>query len=66
MDLAVALRTCSAGASSLDGVDHFLREDITQNSADYNESLPFSAQLRAPRRRRSSPATSEREHVSGV
>jgi uncharacterized protein len=31
----------------LDGVDHFLKEDITQNTADYNESLPFSAQLRA-------------------
>ena len=31
----------------LDGVDHFLKEDITQNSADCNESLPFSAQLRA-------------------
>ena len=31
----------------LDGVNHFLKEDITQNTADYNESLPFSAQLRA-------------------
>ena len=31
----------------LDGVDHFLKEDITQNTADYNESLPFSVQLRA-------------------
>jgi uncharacterized protein len=31
----------------LDGVDHFLKDDITQNTADYNESLPFSAQLRA-------------------
>ena len=31
----------------LDGVDHFLKEDITGISADYNESLPFSAQLRA-------------------
>jgi hypothetical protein len=31
----------------LDGVDHFLKEDITKQSADYNESLPFSAQLRA-------------------
>jgi uncharacterized protein len=31
----------------LDGVDHFLKADITQNTADYNESLPFSAQLRA-------------------
>ena len=31
----------------LDGVDHFLKEDITGLAADYNESLPFSAQLRA-------------------
>jgi len=31
----------------LDGVSHFLKDDITQNTADYNESLPFSAQLRA-------------------
>ena len=31
----------------LDGVDHFLKEDITGNPADYNESLAFSAQLRA-------------------
>jgi pimeloyl-ACP methyl ester carboxylesterase len=30
----------------LDGVDHFLKEDITMQAADYNESLPFSAQLR--------------------
>jgi uncharacterized protein len=31
----------------LDGVDHFFKEDISKNTADYNESLPFSAQLRA-------------------
>jgi hypothetical protein len=31
----------------LNGVDHVLKEDITRNSADFNESLPFSAQLRA-------------------
>jgi hypothetical protein len=31
----------------LNGVDHFLKEDISQNPADYNEPLPFSAQLRA-------------------
>jgi len=31
----------------LDGVDHFLKEDISKNIADYDESLPFSAQLRA-------------------
>jgi uncharacterized protein len=30
----------------LDGVDHFLKDDITGLAADYNESLPFSAQLR--------------------
>jgi len=30
----------------LDGVDHFLKEDISENTADFNESLPFSAQLR--------------------
>jgi pimeloyl-ACP methyl ester carboxylesterase len=30
----------------LDGVSHFLKDDITQNTAGYNESLPFSAQLR--------------------
>ena len=30
----------------LDGVNHFLKEDITEQVADYNESLPFSAQLR--------------------
>jgi len=31
----------------LDGVDHFLKEDISKNPADFNEPLPFSAQLRA-------------------
>jgi pimeloyl-ACP methyl ester carboxylesterase len=31
----------------LNGVDHFLKEDISQNPADFNEPLPFSAQLRA-------------------
>ena len=31
----------------LDGVDHFLKEDITKNPAAFNQSLPFSAQLRA-------------------
>jgi predicted esterase len=29
----------------LDGVDHFLKEDITKNPAAFNQSLPFSAQL---------------------
>ena len=31
----------------LNGVDHFLKEDISKNPADFNQSLPFSAQLRA-------------------
>ena len=31
----------------LNGIDHFLKEDISKNPADFNESLPFSAQLRA-------------------
>jgi uncharacterized protein len=47
--LAAGLSQASARLDfvHLDGVDHFLKEDITQNTADYNESLPFSAQLRA-------------------
>ena len=31
----------------LDGVNHFLKEDISKNPAAFNQSLPFSAQLRA-------------------
>ncbi len=31
----------------LDGVDHFLKEDIAKEEATNNQSLPFSAQLRA-------------------
>ena len=31
----------------LDGVDHFLKEDITKDPAAFNQPLPFSAQLRA-------------------
>ena len=31
----------------LNGVDHVLKEDITKNSATFNQPLPFSAQLRA-------------------
>jgi uncharacterized protein len=31
----------------LDGVDHFLKEDISKNPGDFNQPLPFSAQLRA-------------------
>jgi hypothetical protein len=31
----------------LDGVDHHLKEDISKQTADSNEPLPFSAQLRA-------------------
>ena len=30
----------------LDGVDHFLKEDMTKNPAAFNQSLPFSSQLR--------------------
>jgi uncharacterized protein len=47
--LAAGLRQASARLDyvHLDGVDHFLKDDISQSTADYNESLPFSAQLRA-------------------
>jgi len=47
--LAAGLSQASARLDyvHLDGVDHFLKEDITKAPADYNESLPFSAQLRA-------------------
>ena len=47
--LAAGLRQAPARLDyvHLNGVDHFLKEDITGISADYNESLPFSAQLRA-------------------
>jgi hypothetical protein len=31
----------------LDGVDHFLKEDISRDPANYNAPLPFSTQLRA-------------------
>ena len=31
----------------LNGVDHFLKEDISKDPAAYNQPLPFSAQLRA-------------------
>ena len=47
--LAAGLSQASARLDyvHLDGVDHFLKEDISKDPADYNESLPFSAQLRA-------------------
>jgi len=53
--LAAGLARASARLDyvHLAGVDHFLKEDIsmqadiTRARADYNESLPFSAQLRA-------------------
>ena len=47
--LAAGLSQASAGLDfvQLDGVDHFLKEDITKDPATYNQSLPFSAQLRA-------------------
>ena len=31
----------------LEGVDHFLKEDLTKSPAAFNQSLPFSTQLRA-------------------
>jgi len=45
--LAAGLRQAPARLDyvHLNGVDHFLKDDITGISADYNESLPFSAQL---------------------
>jgi uncharacterized protein len=47
--LAAGLSLASARLDyvHLDGVDHVLKEDISRQTADYNESLPFSAQLRA-------------------
>jgi len=53
--LAAGLSQASASLDvvHLDGVDHFLKEDISMEQdilrarPDYNESLPFSAQLRA-------------------
>ncbi len=47
--LAAGLSQASARLDyvHLNGVDHFLKEDITKDPAAYNQSLPFSAQLRA-------------------
>ena len=47
--LAAGLAKASARLDyvHLDGVDHFLKEDISKSPADFNEPLPFSAQLRA-------------------
>jgi uncharacterized protein len=47
--LAAGLSQASAKLDyvHLNGVDHFLKEDISKNPADFNQSLPFSAQLRA-------------------
>jgi dienelactone hydrolase len=47
--LAAGLAKASARLDyvHLDGVDHFLKEDISQNPADFNQPLPFSAQLHA-------------------
>ena len=47
--LAAGLTKASARLDfvHLDGVDHFLKEDITKDPATFNQSLPFSAQLRA-------------------
>jgi uncharacterized protein len=47
--LAAGLTKASARLDyvHLNGVDHFLKEDITKNTATFNQPLPFSAQLRA-------------------
>ena len=47
--LAAGLTKASARLDfvHLNGVDHFLKEDITKNPAAFNQPLPFSAQLRA-------------------
>ncbi len=47
--LAAGLSQASARLDyvHLNGVDHLLKEDITKDPAAYNQSLPFSAQLRA-------------------
>jgi pimeloyl-ACP methyl ester carboxylesterase len=47
--LAAGLSKASAKLDyvHLNGVDHFLKEDITKSPAAFNQSLPFSAQLRA-------------------
>ena len=47
--LAAGLSQASARLDyvHLNGVDHFLKEDISKDPAAYNQSLPFSAQLRA-------------------
>ena len=47
--LAAGLSQASARLDyvHLNGVDHFLKEDITKDPAAYNQPLPFSAQLRA-------------------
>jgi acetyl esterase/lipase len=47
--LAAGLTKASARLDyvHLNGVDHFLKEDISRNPADFNQPLPFSAQLRA-------------------
>jgi len=47
--LAAGLRNAQAKLDflHLDGVDHFLKEDISKNPAAFNQPLPFSAQLRA-------------------
>ncbi len=47
--LAAGLSKASAKLDfvHLNGVDHFLKEDITKDPAAFNQPLPFSAQLRA-------------------
>jgi len=47
--LAAGLTKASARLDyvHLNGVDHFLKEDISKNPANFNQLLPFSTQLRA-------------------
>jgi uncharacterized protein len=47
--LAAGLSKASAKLDfvHLNGVDHFLKEDITKDPAAFNQPLPFSSQLRA-------------------
>jgi alpha-beta hydrolase superfamily lysophospholipase len=47
--LAAGLTKASARLDyvHLNGVDHFLKEDVSRNPADFNQPLPFSVQLHA-------------------
>ena len=45
--LAAGLTQAKLNYVHLDGVDHFLKEDITRSEAAYNQALPFSTQLQS-------------------